>query len=200
MCQIIFLNNGIGEPTWGLTVVCFLKFYIFQLVLVLFVMISNLRFHFAFIILAMALQAEAVHKQPRWEIQSKFSKFKGLENTRETLKIGEKVAPCSIIDLLAGAPQWKQFLTLAPLELPILPSAFMVKKKFTEHLAKISFLLWRQYYKGTYHGTFSLAVEASPHCPKTLGFTGLENSSLGDQSHLRPVTDIYMYICTMYIQ
>lgn len=85
---------------------CFLKFYIFQLVLVLFVMISNLRFHLAFIILAiLALQAEAVHKQPRWEIQSKFSKFKVLENTRETLKIGEKVAPCSIIDLLAGAPQ-----------------------------------------------------------------------------------------------
>ena len=72
------------------------------------------------------------------------------------------------------------------------------KKKFTEHLAKISFFLWRQYYKGTYHGTFSLAVEASPHCPKTLGFTGLENSSLGDQSDLRPVNDIYMYVQCAY--
>jgi len=32
---------------------------------------------------------------------------------------------------------------------------------------------------GAYHGTYSLTVEASPHCPKAMGFSGLENSNLG---------------------
>ena len=69
-------------------VVCFLKFYIFQLVLVLAVMISKLRFYFAFIIPAiLALQAEAVHKQPRWEIQSKFSNFKALDSREHSWNI-----------------------------------------------------------------------------------------------------------------
>jgi len=32
---------------------------------------------------------------------------------------------------------------------------------------------------GSYHGTFSLLDEASSHCPKAMGYTGLENTNLG---------------------
>ena len=34
--------------------------------------------------------------------------------------------------------------------------------------------------QGSYHGTFSLLDEASSHCPKAMGYTGLENTNLGE--------------------
>ena len=183
MCQITLLNNGIGEPTWGLTVVCFLKFYIFQLVLVLFVMISKLRFHVAFIILAiLALQAEAVHKQPRWEIQSKFSNFKALDSREHSWNIENRWK--------SRALQHNWFIDRCPAVKTVpyacAPGATDTSQCiYGEHKLDLikgwhckQVLLTKA---GSYHGTFSLAAEASPHCPKAMGFSGLENSNLGDQ-------------------
>ena len=38
--------------------------------------------------------------------------------------------------------------------------------------------------QGSYHGTFSLLDEASSHCPKAMGYTGLENTNLGGPSSI----------------
>ena len=98
--------------------------------------------HFAlFLSAALALQAEASHKQARW------AKLPPQLKWEASVKYWEKLQPVQWKTngrgqrwLLAGVPQWKQFLTVAHPEPLILPSVFMVNMMQQINLFSIMFL------------------------------------------------------------